>query len=149
QAHSLSAIQSGVVAPRKIRLVYVIDRLGSNLAGTENQLLKIIDGLNPERFQLHLICFDEHPWFQENRSRLKCQTHLIRINRFKHPATYWHFFKLVRLLRSLRPDVVHTFFPVGNIVGVLGARLAGVKHIVSSRRDYGEWMRRDYLLMTR
>jgi glycosyltransferase involved in cell wall biosynthesis len=44
---------------------------------------------------------------------------------------------------------VHTFFPVANIIGVLAARLAGVRQIVSSRRDYGEWMVPRYLMATR
>jgi polysaccharide deacetylase family protein (PEP-CTERM system associated) len=136
-------------AGRPVRLVLMIDRIGSNLAGTENQLLKIVKGLDRRRFDIHLICLDDRPWFQQHRSEFNCATYLIPINRFRQPGTYVNFLRLVGLLRRLAPDVVHTFFPVANIVGVLAARIARVHHIVSSRRDYGEWMLPRYLIATR
>lgn len=148
-AHSILSLRGKPSAEHRIRVVLIIDRLATNLAGTENQLLKIIDGLDTEHFELHLISFNNHPWLEKHRSSLNCQTHVVEINRFKRLATYVNCLRLVSLLRALRPDIVHTFFPVGNIVGVLCARLAGIKHIVSSRRDYGEWMRKGYLLATR
>ena len=55
----------------------------------------------------------------------------------------------MRFINTYKPDLVHTFFPVGNIIGVCFARIAGTKNIVSSRRDYGEWMNTRYLLATR
>lgn len=146
-AHSIAAREQG--EPRRVRIVFIIDRLVTNTAGTENQLLKIIGGLDPQRFDLHLISFKNHPWFEKHRHTLACKTYVVEINRFKRPMAYTNCFKLVGLLRDLRPDIVHTFFPVGNIVGVLCARLARVPHIISSRRDYGEWMRTGYLLATR
>lgn len=136
-------------AARPLRLVLMIDRIGSNLAGTENQLLKIVAGLDRRRFDVHLVCLDDRPWFQEHRSEFNCSTYLVPVNRFRHPGTYVNFLRLTRLLRRIAPDIVHTFFPVSNIVGVLGARLAGVRQIVSSRRDYGEWMLPHYLAATR
>lgn len=134
---------------RKLRLVLMIDRIGSNLAGTENQLIKLVMGIDRERFDVHLVCLDDRPWFQQHRHEFNCATYLYHVNRLRRPGTYANFLRMVRLLRQLAPDVVHTFFPVANIVGVLGARLAGVPHIVSSRRDYGEWMSRHYLAATR
>ena len=148
-AHSISSFKRGISTPRRIRVVLIIDRLVTNLAGTENQLLKIINGLETEHFELHLISFNKHPWLEKHRASFKCQTHVVEINRFKHLATYINCLRLVKLLRGLRPDIVHTFFPVANIFGVLCARLAGVKQVVSSRRDYGEWMRKGYLSATR
>jgi len=149
EAHSISSFRRGISTPRRIRVVLIIDRLVTNLAGTENQLLKIINGLETEHFELHLIAFNKHPWLEKHRASFKCQTHVVEINRFKRLATYINCLRLVKLLRGLRPDIVHTFFPVANIFGVLCARLAGVKQVVSSRRDYGEWMRMGYVLATR
>ena len=133
----------------KIKLTYIIDVLDTNLAGTENQLIKMINGVDKGRFAVELICFSDHPWFEANKESLACSTKIFSIARFKKPATYLEFFKLVNYLRSSKPDVVHTFFPVGNIVGVLASRLAGVKVIISSRRDYGEWMSLRYLFFTK
>lgn len=134
---------------RKIRLTYIIDVLDTNLAGTENQLIKMINGVDKTRFAVELICFSDHPWFEANKASLRCTTMIFPMARFKKPATYLNFLRLVSYLRSSRPDVVHTFFPVGNIIGVLASRLAGVGAIISSRRDYGEWMSPKYLLFTK
>lgn len=133
----------------RTKLVYVIDVLDTNLAGTENQLIKMINGLDKGKFDVHLLCFHDHEWFRRNGGSLDCAKTIIEINRFKKPSTYWNILRLIRFFQKLQPDIVHTFFPVANIVGVIAARLAGVRAVVSSRRDYGEWMSDGYLTFTR
>jgi glycosyltransferase involved in cell wall biosynthesis len=134
---------------KPIKITYIIDVLDTDMAGTENQLIKLINGLDHNTFRIQLVCLSDHPWFNANASSLKCSSTVIEIRRFKKLHTYLNFLKLVRMLRRDRPDIVHTFFPVGNIVGVMAARLAGIKHILSSRRDYGEWMNGHYLTATK
>lgn len=132
-----------------IRIVFMIDRVVSDAGGTENQLLKLIRGLSREKLEIHLVCLGKSDWLDRNIDNVGCPTQVIDVNRFKNPATYINILRLTRLLRRLDPDIVHTFFPVGNILGVLAARLAGVPRVISSRRDYGEWMSRRYLWATR
>jgi polysaccharide deacetylase family protein (PEP-CTERM system associated) len=134
---------------RRTKVTMMIDRIDSNLGGTENQLLKLTRGLDPKLLDVRLIGLHETEWFREHRGEFRCPTDVIEFNNFRHPLTYLNFFRLVNLLRRMRPDVVHTFFPAANIFGVMAARLAGVQGIVSSRRDYGEWMSTRYLLATR
>lgn len=134
---------------RKTRLTYIIDFLDTNLAGTENQLIKMINGVDKDRFEVELILFRDHPWFQANKGTLDCSKQIFPIANFKSLATYANILKLANYLRSSKPDIVHTFFPVGNIIGVLASRMAGVKVILSSRRDYGEWMSPRYLFFTK
>ncbi len=132
-----------------IKITYMIDVLDTDLAGTENQLIKMINGLDKKKFQVQLICLADHPWFKANGSSLDCSSRIYEIRQFKKPSSYINFLRLVRYFRDERPDILHTFFPVSNIVGVLAARLAGVKNIISSRRDYGEWMNGSYLFSTK
>ncbi len=127
----------------------MIDKISGDLGGTENQLIKLINGLDKSEFKKHLICFDETDWFQKNCSRFQCDTGVMRINKLAGVHTYVNFVKLVRFIRYYKPDIVHTFFPVGNSLGVLAAHIAGADNILSSRRDYGEWMNRRYLFATR
>jgi len=133
----------------RIRVVYIIDIFDTDLAGTENQLLKMIRGLDATRFDVQLICLTSHPWFEQHGATLGCPAVAFQIRDFKKPRTYWHLVKLIGHLRRLKPDVVQTFFPISNIVGVLAATLAGVPSILSSRRDYGEWMTARYLAATK
>lgn len=132
-----------------VKIVYIIDKLTGNMGGTERQLIEMINGLNKGKFQIHLICFDNSTWFQANASIFKCDSTVIKINHFTKLFGYLNILKLIKFLRNYKPDVVHTFFPAGNIVGPIAARLAGVKNIISSRRDYGEWMNSRYLFATR
>lgn len=134
---------------RKIKLTYIIDVLRTNLAGTENQLIKMIKGVDRARFDVELVCFRDDPWFEANKASLNCPARIFPISNFKAPGTYWNILRLAAYLRSSKADVVHTFFPVGNIVGVFAAWLAGVKVVISSRRDYGEWMSPRYLFVTK
>jgi len=133
----------------RLTLVYIIDIMDTNLAGTENQLLKMINGLDRERFNIQLISLCNHPWLEQNAATLECPSAVFQIREFRKPRTYINIVRLIIHLRAIRPDVVHTFFPISNIVGVLAAKLAGARAIVSSRRDYGEWMSGRYLWATK
>ncbi len=131
-----------------MRIAFIIDHYAHAQGGTENQLEKMILGLS-KRFDIELISLRPSEWLATRGLELGCRVSVFQIDKFRRAYTYRNFFRLIAHLRATKPDVVHTFFPVANIVGVFAARLAGVRAIVASRRDYGEWMNRRYLSMTR
>lgn len=133
---------------RLMRITFIIDHFAHALAGTENQVEKLIRGLSAE-FEVELILFRPSEWLVARSRDLGCRISVFQIDNFKSAYTFRNFLKVIGHLRAVKPDVVHTFFPVANIIGVTAARLAGVRTIVASRRDYGEWMSRRYLLATR
>lgn len=139
---------SSPMAVTKPRITFVIDRFYDELAGTERQLGRMIRGL-AERFEIDLICLRESDWVHNAGARMPCTIRVFEIGGLRRLQTYRNAIGLTRYLRARKPMVVHTFFPISNIVGVLCARLAGVPWIVSSRRDYGEWMLPHYLAATR
>lgn len=134
---------------KPIKIAFIIDTLDAYAGGTENQLLKILSGLDRAEFEILLICFRQNPWFEKNASKLGCSTAVLKIDSVREWQTYINIYRLVSVLRQFGPDIVQTFFPVGNIVGVAAANLAGVKNVVSSRRDFGEWMSSRYLVATK
>jgi glycosyltransferase involved in cell wall biosynthesis/peptidoglycan/xylan/chitin deacetylase (PgdA/CDA1 family) len=131
-----------------MRLAIVIDHLMSETAGTESQVVKLVRGLS-DRVEIDLVCLRDSPWLQSARSTLPCNVVTLNLNGIAKPSFWAGTVALWRHLRKRRPDVVHTFFPIANIVGVLCARLAGIDTIVASRRDYGHWMNPRYLAVTR
>jgi glycosyltransferase involved in cell wall biosynthesis len=131
-----------------VRITFIIDHYVNQQGGTENQLAKIIHGLK-DRFELELISLRSSAWLATEGHRLACPLSVHQVDRFKRAYSYRNIGRLIGQLRATRPDIVHTFFPVSNIIGVLAARAAKVPVVVASRRDYGEWMRWHYLLMTR
>lgn len=148
--HEVSAagVESGGVTPgdeKRMKVVFLIDRLHYDLGGTEGQVMKLVRGLSP-RIDLELVVLESGQWIREQaeKSGLKI-TILDMAGGVKSPHFWAGFARLTRRLRAVKPDVVHTFFPISNILGAVAARLAGVRVVVGSRRDYGYWMTPGYL----
>lgn len=131
-----------------MRITFIIDHYYHALAGTENQVEKMIQGLS-EQFEIELISLRASEWLATRGRDLGWRISVFQIDEFKRAYTYRNLIKLIGHLRATKPDVVHTFFPEANILGVMAARLAGVRTVIASRRDCGVWMNRRYLFMTR
>lgn len=54
--------------------------------------------------------------------------------------------KLIRIIRRLRPDVVHSFLPLVTFMGALAGRLSRVSLVITSRRALGTHQERCVLL---
>lgn len=137
-----------ITPPERSRITVIIDTFHHANAGTENQLAKIIAGLSA-RARIEVITLRESTWLRNHAHHLGIVHTMLQIDGVRNVRTYGNFLRLIRHLQRSRPQVVHTFFPVSNIVGVIAARLAGVGTIYSSRRDYGEWMSGRYVAATR
>ncbi|HEX5311187.1 glycosyltransferase [Aquabacterium sp.] len=131
-----------------MKLTIIIDQIANDLGGTEGQIVKLLKGLST-RHEIDLIVFQRSDWLVQATAWLPCRVHIIELGGVTKPAFYRGLWKLWRLLKQRQPDVVHTFFPIANVVGVLMARLAGVKGVLASRRDYGYWITPGYLKATR
>jgi L-malate glycosyltransferase len=131
-----------------LRVTIIIDSLIHANAGTEHQLAMLLGGL-ADHCSVEVLTFRDSPWLVGNAARLGIRTGWFRIENFRSWLTCIEIARLYRHLRRTRPDVVHTFFPVANIVGVAVARAARVRTVFASRRDYGEWMSARYLRVTR
>lgn len=131
-----------------MKLTIIIDQIVNDLGGTEGQLIKLLQGLGA-RHEVNLIVFQPSAWLAAAANWLPCTVDIIELGGVTKPGFYLGLFKLYRLLRRTRPDVVHTFFPIANVVGVLMAHLAGIPGVLSSRRDYGYWITPGYLKATR
>ncbi|MDD5556204.1 MAG: glycosyltransferase [bacterium] len=124
------------------RLLYVT--LAMEYGGAEGQLAELACGLDPDRFRPHLCCirgagpllrpfaerriprtvFDFPPLDYAGKARSARQ--LLREVR-----------TVARLMRVVRPHLVHGVLPVACVVAGLAARLAGVPLIVTGRRSLG------------
>jgi glycosyltransferase involved in cell wall biosynthesis len=119
-----------------IKIAYIIDTFYNPTAGTEQQLLMLLNNLDRKRFAPCLICLRDSPW-------LKSQS-------FDFPVFIINYRKLLslsfvnfirqfsRLHKIEKFDIVQTFFPDANIAGVVASRLVGVPTILASRRNIGD-----------
>lgn len=120
-----------------IKIAFVIDTIESPTAGTEKQLLLLIKHLDRSRFQPYLCVLRVSDWLRQNFQ--ECELIDIGVPSFAKPSSYFNILKFIGFLKKQKIDVVQTHFVEGNKVGVLAAKLAGVKAIVSTRRNQGYW----------
>ncbi len=131
-----------------MRVTLIIDQIINDLGGTEGQIIKLIHGLS-RTDQVDLIVFQRSKWLDTVAPSLPCKVHVIELGGITKLSFYLGFWKLFSWLRQQQPDVVHTFFPIANVVGVVAAKFANVKGVLASRRDYGYWITPSYLFATR
>jgi glycosyltransferase involved in cell wall biosynthesis len=128
-------------AANKVKLMFCIDFIFGSTEGTENQLIKMINNLDHNKYEIFLLCLRNTPWLEENKLRLKCSVTAFNYNESNHkdPRNLISIWKTVKHMKEVKPDIVIVFFKVSYFLGVVAARLAGVKSIISTRRDYGLW----------
>jgi L-malate glycosyltransferase len=122
----------------RIKILYLIDYF-HRTGGTERHLAQLIGGLAPDEFQCALLAFDMGP----NRllDALRAQgvpvTHLP-VGREYVPSALLQGWRLAKLIRAGRFDIVQTFHQKSDTYGAVIAKLAGTKHLISSKRDTGQ-----------
>jgi glycosyltransferase involved in cell wall biosynthesis len=117
-----------------INVLYVVDQL-SALGGGERAMIRIIEA-HSTRFRCRVLTFreDVHP---EVKKRLSIPIHVIPLVRTHSVEGLLAARALRKLILSERIDIVHTFFETSDLFAGLVAKLAGVKVLISSRRDMG------------
>ena len=101
-------------------VVHVIHRLGTG--GMENGLVNLINGLPDHTYRHAIVCMTESTAFRERINDKDVPIFELKKRSGKDLGCYWRFF---RLMRRLRPAVVHTR-NLGTIDLAPIAALAGV-----------------------
>lgn len=130
---------------RPLRVCFVIDRLAR--AGTESQLLLLLERLDRQRIEPYLCLLDGHDEDSQSMLPDDCPTLRLGVRRWASLHTLRQAWRFWRFLCQQRIDVVQTYFPDSTRFAAPIARLAGVKGVFGSRRNIGHWMtRRDALI---
>lgn len=117
-----------------MRIVHVSKVTG--IAGSENHLLYLLSGLREAGVDVHLIVLQE--------PRRPVPDYIQRLNELSIQATavpiYHHIdptlpLRLARQFRVLKPDIVHTHLIHADLHGSLGAWLAKVPSVISTRHN--------------
>jgi sugar transferase (PEP-CTERM/EpsH1 system associated) len=100
--------------------------------GLENGVANLINGLDERAFRHTVIALTGSDWMRQRIKRTDVQVHLLEKREGKDPAAY---LRLFRLLRQLRPAIVHTR-NLGAIDGAMVARLAGVSRCIHGEHGW-------------
>ncbi len=120
-----------------IRILFMIDILGTSPGGTEGQLLKLIEGLDRRRFEPSLFILRRGEGGDDS---YRCITHNIGITSWRDPRTARKIASFLKTARQGRFDLLQTQFFESNTAGVILGRLAGIPHIIATRRSQGYWV---------
>lgn len=108
--------------PRPL-VAHVIHRLG--VGGLENGLVNLINHMPPERYRHAIVCMTDYTDFRLRIQRSDVACYALHKKLGQDPAVN---VRLWRLLKSIRPQIVHTR-NIGTLEGALPAFLAGTRRI--------------------
>jgi glycosyltransferase involved in cell wall biosynthesis len=119
-----------MVAAKKIKVVTVIS--GLNVGGAEITLLKLLQRLDG-RFQSHVVSLSTVG--EIGRKIQSLGIHVESLGMHSRRANLWALWRLVRGLRALEPDIVHTWMYHADLLGGLAAMLANVPVVIWGIRN--------------
>ena len=87
-----------------LTIMHVLFRFG--IGGLENGVVNLINGLDPARYRHCIVCLDDYdPVFLQRLSARTIEIHALHKRPGQDLRVWW---RLWQLLRSVRPDVMHT-----------------------------------------
>ena len=103
--------------------------------GTERQMTELIRRLDPERFTVHVACFEKAGAWLPRVAERAASIAEFPIHGFARPATFRAVLNFASWCKQRRIAVVQTCDLYANIFGLAGAALAGVPVRIGSRRE--------------
>jgi glycosyltransferase involved in cell wall biosynthesis/peptidoglycan/xylan/chitin deacetylase (PgdA/CDA1 family) len=119
--------------PGRIRIAFIIDQIDGWKGGTESQLHTLIRQLDRDYFEPELICI--FPFASVPLQSFPCRVHFVCSDDGSSPNPLARMFRMVKLIRKLKPHLVQTYFPEGNTLGLYAAWLARAPLIVGTTRN--------------
>jgi glycosyltransferase involved in cell wall biosynthesis len=122
-----------VMRPRR-RVFYLVDSL--NIGGTETQAVELALRIPEAGYDVTLGCLQARgPLLERLQGTQVVLREFYPKGGMDSPAGLYQLLRLSWFLKRKNFDIVHTHDLWSNLLGVPAARLAGVRAIVSSRRD--------------
>jgi sugar transferase (PEP-CTERM/EpsH1 system associated) len=109
------------VAPLVAHIIFRLD-----VGGMENGLINLINHMPAERYRHAIVCLDDYTDFRRRLRRTDVACYALHKRPGKDLGLYW---RLWRLLRALRPQIVHTR-NLAALDSLVPAAFAGVRYRV-------------------
>jgi len=114
----------------RIRILGVI--AASARGGAEEAFAALLRGIDPQRFQVFVACDGTGPMYEEYR-RFAEAVWPMNLSSIRHVSG---IYRLARLIRAHRCQVVHTHLWNADVLGGLAARVAGVPSVSTVHGAY-------------
>ena len=137
------------MASNRIKILFIIDYF-HRTGGTERHLAQLIEGLPADAFHCSVVAFDlgANPLLDGLRAR-GVSIIGVPVGREYVPNAVVQAWRLSKLIRENRYDIVQTFHQKADTYGAVIAWLSGGKHLISSKRDTGHLRKPWHLFLNR
>jgi hypothetical protein len=112
------------------KVCYIIGQLGRG--GAEKQLYELVRGINKKKFHPTVISLSHGGFWGEEIRKLGIE--VIEIQRKKN-REFSRLFNLIKLLRSIKPDIINTYMFSANSYGRIAAIISRIPIIIISERS--------------
>jgi hypothetical protein len=116
----------------RIRLAFAVDSF--RIGGTELNAARTAIRLDPERFELVVLCLREDGELREEYARANIPVYHFPIGSLLSMRTAREGVRLMQFLRDRQVQILHAHDVYTNCFAVPFARLAGVPTVIASRR---------------
>ena len=119
-----------------MKIIYIIDKLVK--AGTQNHLYQLAKSFHRSGYDIQIVSLEKNNDYVEKQFE-SANIKLIKFDSraFYSPDSLKKIRILANFLRDEKPDIVETYLLKANLMGTLGAKMAGVPVILSTRRNMG------------
>jgi glycosyltransferase involved in cell wall biosynthesis len=134
QADTASSTAAGVGTARKTRVMVVIGSL--EIGGAQKHVYDLLRSMSRDKYEFHVVTLTSNGFYYDQVRQLDVTLHSLDIKgRYELVARFGAF---LRLVRRIRPDVLHLFLFHSSIYGVLAAVLTRPSPaVVYSKRSMG------------
>lgn len=116
-----------------IKICYIIGQL--RRGGAERQLYELVKGIDKNKFEPIVISLSQGgAWADKIR---ELNIHVIELERKKNKESA-RLFRLIKLFKKIKPQIVHTYLFSANSYGRIAAILCRVPIIIASERSLPE-----------
>jgi glycosyltransferase involved in cell wall biosynthesis len=120
-------------ATRRIKIVHLVTSL--EVGGAQHNMLLGLPRLDPERYEHILVSIMDRMQMEQQFRQLGIEVHSLGLSKKTDLAIA---LRLRSLLKTLRPDILHTYLIHGNVLGRIVGRLVGVPTIIGSELTIGQ-----------
>ncbi len=124
---------------RKINVIHLVEEL--TIGGLEKILTTIVLNLNKEKYNVSVWCLREGGFFANKLVKEGIDVKILHISTSRNPLS---IYKLYKLLKSHKFDIIHTHAYSAGTIGRISAFLAGIPVIISHNHSVYDYYNKYY-----
>jgi len=123
----------------KINVVHLVEEL--TIGGLEKTLTAVVLNLNKKKYNVSVWCLREGGFFADKLVKEGIDVNILHISTSRNPLS---IYKLYRLLKSHKFDIIHTHAYSAGTIGRISAFLAGIPVIISHNHSIYDYYNKYY-----